>query len=235
MSRTFFVSDLHMFSRRSQVDRHEDAIRAAAAAADTMVLGGDLFDFRWSVLPSIQETVEKAVAWLANLVNEFPSCHFQYVLGNHDFNRRFIEHLANFAADKPNVDWHKYFWRSGCCVFLHGDVADRKMSHQDLISAREVWLEDEWRSRLRHRMYDAAIQMRIHKLASRIVHVRRRIAERILLYLNDIGQGPDNGVTNVYFGHTHAALADFEYGGLTFHNGGAPMKGLKFRIIEAKV
>jgi UDP-2,3-diacylglucosamine hydrolase len=36
-----------------------------------------------------------------------------------------------------------------------------------------------------------------------------------------------------YFGHTHRSMADYQFGGPTFHNSGAPIKGVKFRILEA--
>jgi hypothetical protein len=52
--------------------------------------------------------------------------------------------------------------------------------------------------------------------------------------LESIGEGPDTGVRDVYFGHTHKNLANYRYRGLTFHNGGAPIKGVKFRIVEAR-
>ena len=90
MQRTFFVSDLHLCSRRSQAPRHEAAIHAAAARASTFVLGGDIFDFRWSTLPTADETVRHAIRWLDDLVASHPQCDFHFIQGNHDCNRRFI-------------------------------------------------------------------------------------------------------------------------------------------------
>ncbi|NLE39457.1 MAG: hypothetical protein GX621_15655, partial [Pirellulaceae bacterium] len=63
---------------------------------------------------------------------------------------------------------------------------------------------------------------------------KQTVARRILAYLDDIGEGPSTGVTNVYFGHTHLAISDFAYRGVLFHNGGAPINGLRFRVLEAK-
>jgi hypothetical protein len=65
-----------------------------------------------------------------------------------------------------------------------------------------------------------------------VANPKRRVASRILNYLNHIGETPTHGVQHVYFGHTHEAVANYRLGGVTFHNGGAPMPGLTFRIVE---
>ena len=44
-----------------------------------------------------------------------------------------------------------------------------------------------------------------------------------------------SGVRHVYFGHIHRRVSGYRYRGLTFHNGGAPMRGQHFRILEATV
>lgn len=231
----YFISDLHMFSRRSQAENHESEILAVAQTAKTIVLGGDMFDFRWSTLPSVEATVGAAIEWLKRLIEPHSTCDFHYVLGNHDYNRKFIDRLAEYAADQPHLSWHRYFVRLGQSVFLHGDVADGKMTPDMLAATRAGWLEDETRHRFRHWLYDVAINANVHKAASRLVHRADRIADRILHYLEHIGEGPENGVRHVYFGHTHAAMSNFDYGGLKFHNGGAPMKRLEFRIVAAEI
>jgi hypothetical protein len=68
-----------------------------------------------------------------------------------------------------------------------------------------------------------------------LVYSKRAVARRILKYLEEIGQGPAAGVQDVYFGHTHKHLKNYPFGGLTFHNGGVAIKGMKFRILEAEV
>ena len=59
---TYFVSDLHLFSGRTQAARHAPALHAAARRARTFVLGGDIFDFRWSTLGSVETTVRARTA-----------------------------------------------------------------------------------------------------------------------------------------------------------------------------
>ncbi len=75
---------------------------------------------------------------------------------------------------------------------------------------------------------------RLHRSVPHLVYAKRIVVRRILKYLESVGQGPGNGVRNVYFGHTHRRMSNYRYRGLAFHNGGAPIKGMKFRIIEAR-
>ena len=232
-TRTYFISDLHQFSRRSLADRYLPALHAAAARASTFVLGGDIFDFRWSTFSSAEDTVRHAVRWLDDLVSSHPRCDFQYVQGNHDCNRRFVSALESYSASRPNLKLHPYYLRLGKSVFLHGDAADHpRMCAARLSKRREHWSHDETRSQVRHVLYDLAISTRLHRLAGKVAHPRRRVVHRILGYLDRIQQGPAAGVEHVYFGHTHDALDHYRYRGVTFHNPGAPIAGLAFRIVE---
>ncbi len=231
MSTGYFVSDLHLFARRSRAERHVEEIYAAAAGAKMFVLGGDIFDFRWTTLKSVEATVDAAIGWLDELVTPHPECEFHFVLGNHDSHAPFVERLQELSDGLPNLQWHRYYMRSGSNLFLHGDVADRKMSQQTLSRKRERHGRERKQSGAANLLYDLAVQAQLHKLAAKVAHPKRRVAKRILNYLQDIGHGPHNGLKDVYFGHTHAALSNYQFGGLTFHNGGAPIKGLEFRIV----
>jgi UDP-2,3-diacylglucosamine hydrolase len=233
--RTYFASDLHLFSRRSLAAMHVPAIHAAAARAGEFILGGDIFDFRWSTFASPDESVRQAIRWLDELVAGHPGCLFHFVQGNHDCNRRFITALESYRKARPNLALHPLFLRQGRNIFLHGDAADhRAMCQQRLLKRREHWSHDESRSQVRHVLYDLAVTARLHRLAGKVAHPRRRVVHRILGYLNRIHHGPESGVEHVYFGHTHDALDHYRYRGVTFHNPGAPIAGLKFRIIEVR-
>lgn len=231
----YFVSDLHLFARRSRADEHVDAIRGAAADAHTFVLGGDIFDFRWTTLTSLDHTIDAAVEWLETLAGDHPHCEFHFVLGNHDHHHGFIERLGALADDTENLSWHPYFLRLGSSLFLHGDVADRKMSQQQLAARRDRFARHELtKGQLANALYDAAIEARLHLAVNRLAHPPQRVAKRIVSYLTHIGHGPHNGLEDIYFGHTHAALRGFEYQGLRFHNGGAPIKGLEFQVLKTR-
>jgi len=232
--RSYFVSDLHMFSRRSQAAEHDEALQQAAGRAKTFVLGGDIFDFRWSTLPSTEATVSAAIRWLDELVGAHRTCDFHFVLGNHDCNSRFVDALDKYARKQPNLEPHPYLLRIGKAVFLHGDVAD----HPDMCAARlthrrKHWSRDEKRrGPVKNMLYDWAVHANLHRLCGKMVHPKQKVARRILGYLDRIGQGVESGTEQVYFGHTHQALTSYRHGDVLFHNPGAPIRGLDFRIVE---
>ncbi|MCA9155577.1 MAG: metallophosphoesterase [Pirellulaceae bacterium] len=232
MSRSsFFVSDLHMFSRRSRADRHLQSIHESARQAKQFVFGGDIFDFRWTTLPSIPATIDASVRWLDDVVSEHPECEFHFVLGNHDSHRDFVRQLDAFAVNQPNLTWHPYHVRLGQGFFLHGDVTDGPTDLASLARRRDRWHEDRHKGPMANRLYDLAIKTRMHKVVSAGLHRHRAVLSRVHRYLQNVGHDAEAGVKHVYFGHTHASMANVSFGGLTFHNGGAPIDGLSFRIV----
>ncbi len=233
MSKCFFVSDLHLFANRSNGHRYLEQIAGTASRADVFVLGGDIFDFRWSRIPTLK-AVQRAVQWLAELTSACPGCHFHLVLGNHDYHQALIDRLHDLEKQVVNLSWHRYYVRLGSSVFLHGDVADKEMDARMLAEAREEWLDARRRGPFLSMLYDVVVLTRLHKPFPHLVYTKRIVVRRILKYLESIGEGPGDGVRDVYFGHTHRKLSNYHYRGLAFHNGGAPIKGVKFRILEAK-
>jgi UDP-2,3-diacylglucosamine pyrophosphatase LpxH len=233
MGKCYFVSDLHLFANRSKAWKHLDEMIFAASKAEKFVFGGDIFDFRWARTKNHKQTVDKAAAWLTNLVRSCPRCQFHFVLGNHDFHQSFMDRLENLTSELPNFSWNRYYVRLGNSMFLHGDVADREDHNaESLAAARQEWLYARRRGPFMSRLYDVVVLTRLHK-SLQLVYTKRVVARRIMSYLEQIGQGPAAGVCNVYFGHTHKQMTNYAYGGLVFHSGGAPIKGLKFRILEA--
>jgi len=235
MQKGYFISDLHLFANRSESSKHEAAIRRAASDAAVFVLGGDIFDFRWATTAAAEVAVRCAVEWLGELASHCPGCQFQYVLGNHDYHRGLLRGLDELDRTNANFSWHRFLLRLGENVFLHGDVADKRTDADSLAAARSRWLDDRRRGPLLATCYDIAVWARLHTPVPRIVYPHRVVTKRILAYLEAIGQGPRQGVKHVYFGHTHRVMTNYEYGGLVFHNGGAPIKGMEFQIIEAAV
>jgi len=233
MSKCFFVSDLHLFANRSNGHRYLEEIVRTASRAEAFVLGGDIFDFRWARIPTLK-AVGWAVHWLVELTSACPRCHFHLVLGNHDYHQALINGLIELEKQVSNLSWHRYYVRLGRSVFLHGDVADKEMDARMLAAAREEWLDARRRGPFLSVLYDVVILTRLHKPFPHLVYARRIVVRRIFNYLEKIGEGPRQGVHDVYFGHTHRKLSNYRYHGLTFHNGGAPIKGVKFRILEAR-
>jgi len=234
----YVVSDLHMFSnsKRSKWADHLDDIYRAAEEADVFILNGDTFDFRWTTLGSTSETVDAAIAWLRDLVGKFPRCHFHFIVGNHDNLQIFVEALSELAAVTENLSWHPYYLKIGASVFLHGDVSDRKMDAEDLEQSRDEWRYDEktWHPAL-HYLYDWALHIGLHRGAQAVRYPKKLVARRVITYLENVGLGALNGTRHVYFGHTHDAMSNYRYRGLTFHNAGSPMKGLEFNILRVEL
>ena len=122
--KNFFVSDLHHFSKRSQQDRYDEPLHAVLPEAETLYMGGDIFDFRWSKLESLDASVDAANDWLIALMERYPNCKFHYLLGNHDSCTTFVRSLERLDEQHENFAWHPYFMRVGRSLFLHGDVVD---------------------------------------------------------------------------------------------------------------
>ncbi len=236
MKSAYVVSDLHMFCRRSQWHELLETIHDVAKTADLFVFNGDTFDFKWTSLDSVETTVERAIAFLRELSKRCPKCHFHINLGNHDHAKVFVDALEKLVRKTPNLSWHPYYLRVGSTLFLHGDVAMRKMTQEELARYRERRLfRHKKRGSLRNRVYDAVLKTGAHVTVSRLAYPRRRTAKRVSAYLEDIGHGYDDGVKHVYFGHTHVPMSNYTYGGMTFHNGGAPFKGMRCILLKAKL
>jgi len=229
------VSDLHMFCRRSQWRDVIDMIHKAAAGVDLFVFNGDTFDFKWTMLRSVEETVEQALAFLRELATSCPHTRIHVNLGNHDHVQAFIHALDALTRETPNLTWHPYYLRVGNTMFLHGDVAQRKMRHHQLERYRAGGLHRRKQGQWKNRVYDALLEAGAHVTVSRLAFPRRRTARLLAAYLRDIGHGPHDGVEQVCFGHTHVRMSAYEYRGLTFHNGGAPFRGMDFHLIHVEV
>lgn len=236
MKNAFVISDLHMFCRRSHWEQHLPLLHAAAAAADLFVFNGDTFDFRWTSLPTVEQTIREAVTFLKEFASEHPRCRIHVNLGNHDHVEPFIEALDQLAKATPNLTWHPYYLRVGRTLFLHGDVANRRMNHEELERYRSRWHRRHRKQGvIKNRAYDAAMRAGAHVAVARLAFPRRRTAKRLSAYLEDIGHGVDDGVAQVYFGHTHVPLSGYTYQGITFHNGGAAFRGMDFSLLRAAI
>ena len=235
--RGVFVSDLHKFARRSQTDRFESQIRERVKDADVLVLGGDIFDFRWSTIGDFDLSIQAAVEWIEEIGSINPECKLHYVLGNHDCNLRFVDALKeNRPARFPRLEIHPFSLRLGGTYFTHGDVTDRVTSHQQFIRFRKYWQEDEQQKPpYRHTTYDVAVKLRLHKLLAKTMHRHRAVINRLTSYMSETGHDFESGVRQVFFGHTHHAMTGFEFAGMSFFNCGAPLAGLDFAILDFEV
>ena len=197
------------------------------------MLGGDIFDFQWTMLESVDATVTAASQWLAELTAASPNCQFHLLLGNHDHHGEFIDQLDGLDQRHANFSWHPYYVRMGNSLFLHGDAADGNGCPLKLERKRMKKPVTKKRGVTANWLYDMFVRAGLHRPVPVIAYPKGRTAKRLLKYMAQIGHGPESGVEHVYFGHTHRELDNYRYGGIAFHNGGAPMQGVPFRIVAA--
>ncbi len=227
-----FISDLHLFSRRSVAGQHVSEFKLAASRSHTFVFGGDIFDFKWSRVGSLEESIQAAHRWIETFIHPNPDCQFHYVLGNHDCCAAFVDRLAELESQAENFSVHPHTLRIGNTIFLHGDVCDRQTTQETLEKKRASWAVEKPRGLFANGLYDVAIAIGLQKVFAYRMNPAARTAKKLMFFLNDIGQGAETGITDVYFGHTHSQLLNYELNGIRFHNGGAPIKGLKFKMLE---
>jgi UDP-2,3-diacylglucosamine pyrophosphatase LpxH len=225
------LSDLHLFTHRTIAHDLMDTICDAAAGAGFFVLNGDIFDFRWSVLDSIDATARAAVEWLDQLAEDFPNCRFFYVMGNHDALIRFAPMLDELARRRENFFWHSSHVRIGKALFLHGDLALNVRIRDPL--QRELVPGEKMMSPALHLGYRALIASRLHRLIP-WVHNTRWCAKRIVRALHEYHPALAEGLGDIYFGHIHKTFTDFEYEGLVFHNTGSAIRHLKNSLLPVR-
>lgn len=229
---SYFLSDLHLFSSRSTASSYEPEIRRRAQSAHTMILGGDIFDFKWSRFASLKASIRAASEWVEELVASHKDCSFYYLLGNHDSHPDFVLELDRLAFEHSNLEWQPHLLRLGSCVFLHGDVIDGGLEHSEVDARRRKHEEKPLPMTYRHWLYDVAVQAKLHCLVANVARRHSWVLNKVYRYLAEQGLGLSSGVQDIYFGHTHRPLKSVEYHGLRFHNGGASIRGVSFHIIE---
>ena len=231
LSRGHVVSDLHLFAHRSDGPKHLQMMSRLAQDADFLVLNGDIVDFKWTTLACSESTARVGVDWLASLVTAAPNCELFYVLGNHDRVAFFAKHLESLAAESPRFHWHPTHLRIGSCLFLHGDLMfDRTCPDPFGVAMRPT---QRVRGATMNLGYRALISTRAHRMAHPFFHPRR-CARRITRCLEQAHPDLADGLTDVYFGHTHRPFTDFRHGGLLFHNTGSSVRHLEGRLLTVE-
>lgn len=226
----YTVSDLHLFSDRSQGQRHLGTIERLGKQADLFVFNGDIFDFQWSNLPSQAETLAAAISWIETLINRNPHCVFIFLIGNHDAIPAYIESLRTLRGVYPNFHWKKYTLVIGNKLFLHGDALHGGTTTSGLETYRTACSRKSY-SGIRTRLYESITHLGITVLAHKLV-TSRSACSRILKYLQTSHRESLTGVTDIYFGHTHNALSNYLHEGIRFHNCGGPFTAMTFNIIS---
>jgi UDP-2,3-diacylglucosamine pyrophosphatase LpxH len=222
------LSDLHLFAHRSAGIECFDALRPQLASADLLVLNGDIFDFRWSTLTSLDVTADHAVEWLRALRSEYPACEIHYVRGNHDCPTFFTERLDELANSMERFRWHEYGVRIGTALFVHGDCTHRKMSPAGLRRFREEWDNDRQLGGWRTKAYVAVDRLGMTRFAHQHWFPRQATVERAMHYLDHASPQWRVHTRSCYFGHTHQPFSNHQHGNIQFHNTGSAIRGMGF-------
>ena len=119
MNRGLVISDLHLFSRRSDGDGLWREVGDELAEANILVLNGDIFDFRWSCLPDEEATISAALEWIDDLYQHSRWEAIHYVFGNHDCLNAFKGRLQDYAGGREGLQCHEFRLQLGRNLFLH--------------------------------------------------------------------------------------------------------------------
>lgn len=232
MKQGLVVSDLHIFSRRSNPAQYMDQLNSALAKSDMLVLNGDTFDFRWSTLPSIDQTIIEAMAWIQELSDRFPDCHIQVVCGNHDCRNKYINALIKLSDKNSKICWHEHYLHLENLLFLHGDCDHRHTRFDRFVKRTEPYAAAKKVSNVLSMIYQKADQSGLTGFAQRLTARPKRSAKRVFSYMNGVAPNILDNVEHVYFGHSHVPFTDFKYNGLFFHNTGCAVKNTTFNPIQ---
>lgn len=230
-----FLSDLHLFSPRSRPTGIQEELTAFREPDQFIVLGGDIFDFRWSDKGGLGPTLQAAVAWLRELRNATGDCQLIFLAGNHDCHPQFLEQLELLARELPRFVWSEHWIQLADCLFLHGDILEADLCVHQLAEYRQKFHHAEDQSKTLHRSYDLAVAMRIHKIIPTIRHRPTKTCLRLLEFLNAFPKGERERIQRVFFGHTHQPILGAEHGGVTFYNPGAALKHMNYHAHKLSV
>jgi UDP-2,3-diacylglucosamine pyrophosphatase LpxH len=227
-----FISDLHLFSSRSNAEQHRDLIASSIDDADLCVWGGDLFDFRWSRLRDENESVDRSLEWLDHWYQQFPTKQFVFLDGNHDAHMAFSENLAAWTSQRDRFRAGLDCIRVGQTLLLHGDVIEGRGCPDRFSRYREGWQAKPVASTTANKLYDAAIASRAHRAAAATAHRRRNTCIRLLRWMHAQPSEATAGVRRIVFGHTHRRIHAYRVEGVEFYNGGAAIQHVPFHPVS---
>lgn len=231
VQRLTFISDLHLFSSRSNADQHRSMIGESIDQADLCVWGGDLFDFRWSRLRDDRESIDRALDWLDVWYQQHPTTQFVFLDGNHDAHLAFREQLSEWASSRERFRSGLDCLRVGDTLLLHGDVIEGRGCHDRFSRYRGRWQNKPTAGNTANRLYDAAVAARVHRAAAAATHRHRNTCLRLLHWMNGQPTEATEGIEKVVFGHTHRRIDAYRIDGIEFYNGGAAIQHVPFRPV----
>lgn len=229
MKRGLVVSDLHLFSPRSEGSSLMAEMREELASVDVLVLNGDIFDFRWSCLRDQSTTISAAVDWLVVLLDDFKGETIHYILGNHDCLGTFSSRLDEIARMHPEFSCHELRLILNRNLFLHGDCANRRMNEAGLKKYRRAWSSHRQRGNLSRGLYNVADATGLSRRFHECHFPETTTVSRVSYHLDDVLPAWREEIDHCYFGHTHRPFADHLRDGVLFHNTGSGIRGMGFQ------
>lgn len=227
-----FVSDLHVFSGRSVGESLPNQLPKAFPDANLLVLGGDIFDFKWSHLGETG-TLVAAERWLLSVLEEWQG-KVMFLAGNHDCLPKFLDVMQNVAHRCDRFSWHDHHVQLGDALFLHGDVLDAGSHVSMLADYRYKFHPTCNQTTLSRRAYSAIVAMRLHRMAPKLRHRQLQTCQKLYNFLPQLVETPKQ-VRRVFYGHTHVSMAGCEFQGVQFFNPGAAVRHIAFRPIQFEV
>ncbi|MCP3929668.1 MAG: hypothetical protein GY705_11265 [Bacteroidetes bacterium] len=225
----FVISDLHIFSKRSYAEDILNSMHEQIKNADFLVLNGDIFDFAWTILDSIDQTIHEAVNWLSNLTIQYPDCCIYYILGNHDSLEPFAKLLKNMTRQIKNITICDTHLVLGKHLFIHGDLP---------LALKNPWVRKLQKTIPKktyffHLCYEYAVKCNFHKLVYSYFSPKY-CANRLCKILQKYPKDFLGTIEHIYFGHTHLPFHEYFHKNYFFHNTGASINGVSNNLIEVK-
>lgn len=227
-----FVSDLHVFSGRSVGESLPKQLPLAFPDASLLVLGGDIFDFKWSPMGETG-TLDAAKNWLMTLLDQWQG-KVMFLAGNHDCLPKFFDVMGDVASQCDRFTWHDHHVQIGNALFLHGDVLDAGNHVSMLSDYRYKFHPTTNQTALSRKAYSAIVAMRLHRMAPKLRHRQVQTCQKLYNFLPQLVETPKL-IRRVYYGHTHVPVAGREFQGVQFYNPGAAIRHIAFKPIQFEV
>ncbi len=227
-----FVSDLHLFSGRSNFERHQTAIEESVERSEMCVWGGDLFDFRWTRLGDEATTLSQAIGWLDGWLQQYPEKQFVFLSGNHDAHRSLAKAVTELAKSRSNFISDLDVIRIHDTLLLHGDLIEGVGTRESLAAYRLSWEQKPVATPIQSRVYDAAVAVRLHKAAASAAHRHRGTCRKLWRCVSRELGDDVHGIRRVVFGHTHRQIRGLRVDNVEFFNGGATVRHVPFAPVQ---
>ncbi len=230
------LGDLHIFAKRSRGLTYWNAIpkTLTSSQATLCILLGDIFDFAWATqFEEPGQAQAEAITMLETLVNAHPETTFHYILGNHDYDDRFLTPLNELAPTLTNLQIHPAHLQIRDTLLLHGDATDLPgLDAHTLLVHRTPFRQKPTYSRLREFLYTITIFLNLDQITHFLHTPPWTTHRRLRKYLK---RNKLSSVTKIIFGHTHRNLENKPYKKLTLTNPGAPIGKRPFQPLIQEI